>query len=175
MDLEDFLKAHKNSILPRWLDSLFEVYPPGSHEFLRKKKDRFANPVGYSLTVELERLYDEIASQASEKEIEQTLDSIMRIRAVQDLRPSEAVRFILDLKKIVNEELRSSTGGQDSGLAVRDFDQKMDSMCLEGFDIYSKCRQKIFDIRVNEVKRQVSRLMERANLVCDIPDTVEDL
>jgi len=51
----------------------------------------------------------------------------------------------------------------------------MDKMCLEGFDIYSRCRQKIFDLRVNEVKRQVSRLMERANLVCEIPDVSEDL
>ncbi len=175
MGLEDFLKAQKGSILPRWLDSLFEVYPPGSHGFLRKKKDRFANPVGYSLTVELEKLYDAIASQATAEEIEQTLDNIMKIRAVQDLKASEAVRFILDLKKIVNENLGRKTGEQGSAPEVKEFEQKMDRLCLEGFDIYSRCRQKIFDLRVNEVKRQVSRLMERANLVCEIPDVAEDL
>lgn len=175
MGLENFLIEHKGSILPRWLDSLFEVYPPGSHGFLRKKRDRFANPVGYTLTTELEKLYGEIAGGAGPEEIKRTLENIMKIRAVQDLRPSEALQFILDLKAIVREELAKGDSGQDSAEGLTEFDQKVDQICLEGFNIYSSCRQKIYDLRVNEVKRQVSRLMERANLICEIPDVPEDL
>jgi len=175
MGLEGFLLEHKGSILPRWLDSLFEVYPSGSHAFLRGKKDRFANPVGYTLSMELERLYEAVARDAVAEEIGAILENIMKIRAVQDLKPSQALQFILELKGLVRKELKSEGSGGGSRGDLEAFEEKIDKICLEGFDIYSRCRQKIFDLRVSEVKRQVSRLMERANLVCEIPDVTEDL
>jgi hypothetical protein len=46
----------------------------------------------------------------------------------------------------------------------------MDQVILLAFDIYTQCRQKISDIKVNEVRNQVGRLLERANLVCEIPE-----
>jgi hypothetical protein len=32
-----------------------------------------------------------------------------------------------------------------------------------------KCREEIYEVRVKEVKRSVSRLIERANKICGIP------
>jgi hypothetical protein len=32
-----------------------------------------------------------------------------------------------------------------------------------------KCKEKIFEIRVNESRNQVARLLERAGLVCEFP------
>ncbi|RLB44216.1 MAG: hypothetical protein DRH12_00800 [Deltaproteobacteria bacterium] len=174
MSLESFLIERKGSILPLWRDSLFDVYPPGSHGFLKNKKERFANPVGYTLSTELERLFGEIAKEDLTSEARSSLESILKIRAVQDLKPSEAVRFILDLKGIVRNEVNSKGSSGISSEELREFELKMDKICLEAFDIYNRCKQKIYELRVNEVKRQVSRLMERANLICEIPDVIED-
>ena len=32
-----------------------------------------------------------------------------------------------------------------------------------------KCREKIYELRVNEVKNRVGRLLERANMICGVP------
>ena len=49
-------------------------------------------------------------------------------------------------------------------------DNRIDEIALLAFDVYSACRQKISDIRVNEVKNQVGKLLERANLISEIPE-----
>ncbi len=175
MSLEQFLIEQKGSILGRWLDALFDVYPEGSHGFLRKAKERFSNPVGYTLTKELEVLYGEIPKEGISEKALTCLNNILRIRAVQDLKPSEALSFIFDLKTIVRDELRKKKPGNGAQLELVGLEKKIDEIGLEAFDIYSNCKKKIYDLRVNEIKRQVSRLMERANLVCEIPDVSEDL
>jgi len=175
MSLEVFLTDHKGYILPLWLDALFEVYPPGSHGFLRKKRERFKNPVGHTLNTELEKLYEELGKDGITETARSSLEGILKIRAVQDLTPSQAVKFILDLKGIVQKGVRKKGLGQIHPEELREFEQKIDQVCLEAFDIYSSCRQKIYELRVNEIKRQVSRLLERANLVCEIPEVTEDL
>jgi len=174
MGLENFLIERKGSILPLWRDSLFDVYPPGSHGFLKDKKGRFTNPVGYTLSTELERLFGEIVKEDLTSEARSSLESILKIRAVQDLKPSEALQFILDLKGIVRREVNTKGSSQISSEDLRGFELKIDKICLEAFDIYNRCKQKIYELRVKEVKRQVSRLMERANLICEIPDVIED-
>jgi len=175
MSLDQFLIKQKGSILGRWLDRLFDVYPEGSHGFLKKAKGRFSNPVGYTLSKELEILYGEISKEGISEKALTCLDNILRIRAVQDLKPSEALSFIFDLKAIVRDELNKKKPGNGAQLELAGFEKKIDEIGLEAFDIYSRCRQKIYDLRVKEIKRQVSRLMERANLVCEIPEIAEDL
>jgi len=51
-------------------------------------------------------------------------------------------------------------------------------MVLRGFDLYTNCRERIYEIRAKEAKNQVSRLLQRAGLLCEIPrwdsDTKKD-
>ncbi len=63
--------------------------------------------------------------------------------------------FVLELKGLV----RGTLGGGDSA-EMRDFDSRIDQIALLAFDIYSKCRQKLFEIRVSEVKHQVEVIGE---------------
>ena len=125
----------------------------------------FANPVGLTISTEIETLYDEIIQGENTEKISSCLDSIIRIRAVQDFKPSGAVAFVLQLKQIIREELGDGLADE-----IRILDNRIDEIALLAFDIYSACRQKIFDIRVNEVKNQVGKLLERANLIVEIPE-----
>ena len=133
--------------------------------FLKREKSQFANPVGLTISTEIETLYDEIISGDNMEKISSCLDSIIRIRAVQDFKPSRAVAFVLQLKQIIKEELGS--GHSDE---MRVLDSRIDEIALLAFDIYSACRQKLSEIRVNEVKSQVGKLLERANLISEIPE-----
>jgi hypothetical protein len=47
-------------------------------------------------------------------------------------------------------------------------------MLFAAFDIYSRCRQDLYEIRVKEISRQVERLLRMARLTVDDPETVDN-
>lgn len=175
MNLQDLLEKNKSSIVKKWAGSLVESYPEDSRRFLKKEKNRFSNPVGQTIFQGIDDLFDEIVKGEEEEKISSSLEGIIKIRAVQELTPSQAVAFILQLKHIIREKLVEDITTNGLPDEFRAFEQKIDDLMLLAFDIYSTCRQKIYELRVNDVKRQVSRLLERANLVCEIPETNKEL
>lgn len=165
MNIDTLLAEKKSKIIKKWRDAVIKSYPEESQGFLKREKSQFANPVGLTISTEIETLYDEIISGDNTEKISSCLDSIIRIRAVQDFKPSQAVAFVLQLKQIIKEEL-----GNDHSDEMRILDNRIDEITLLAFDVYSACRQKISEIRVNEVKNQVGKLLERANLISKIPE-----
>jgi len=165
MSIDKLLAEKKSKIIKKWRNAIIESYPEDSQGFLKREKSQFANPVGLTISTEIETLYDEIIRGDNTEKISSCLDSIIRIRAVQDFKPSQAVAFVLQLKQIIKEELGSGLADE-----MRTLDNRIDEVTLLAFDVYSACRQKISDIRVNEVKNQVGKLLERANLIVEIPE-----
>jgi hypothetical protein len=96
------------------------------------------------------------------------LNDIIRIKAVQDFTPSQAVSFLPLLKKVVRDELGSDIQRQHFSEELAAFESQIDNLALLSFDIYMKCREKIFELRVNEIKTMTFRLLKRANLICEI-------
>ncbi|HDZ22975.1 MAG TPA: hypothetical protein ENH70_00370 [Desulfobacteraceae bacterium] len=174
MILADLLSGQKAGITRKCLDALIDSYPSDTRRFLRKEKSRFANPVGQTYREEVDRLFEAFVNDEADK-MNSALDAILRVRAIQDFSPSGAVGFLFEFKKVIRNALQEKGSGNGTSVLVQDVDEKLDRLLLTGFEIYSKRREKIFDLRANEIKRQVARLLERANLVCEIPDTVPDL
>ncbi|OQX65104.1 MAG: hypothetical protein B5M55_04740 [Desulfococcus sp. 4484_242] len=166
MTLENLLSNKRSHIIKRWQDAIIASYPKDSQGFLKRTKSQFANPVGWIIAKEIETLYDEVIRGEDAEKIAACLETIIRIRAVQDFSPSQAVAFVLELKDIVREALGIGPSPEMDAL-----DRHLDKVLLIAFDVYSKCRQKIYDIRVREVKNQVGKLLERANLIVEIPET----
>lgn len=175
MDLKSLLEQKKSTIVKKWCDVVLSTYPQESQKFLRKQKDRFANPVGRAIFEGIESIFDELLHEANTDKIALFLDNIIRVRAVQDLSPSQAVGFIFGLKKVIREELESEILKEEITEDLAAFYSKIDALALFCFDIYTQCRQQIFDIRVKEVKNQSARLLKMAGLVYEIPETGEDL
>jgi hypothetical protein len=42
-------------------------------------------------------------------------------------------------------------------------------MALLAFDVYMARREKLYEIRSNEAKNQVSNLLKKAGFICEIP------
>ncbi|MFH1293539.1 MAG: RsbRD N-terminal domain-containing protein, partial [Pseudomonadota bacterium] len=103
------------------------------------------------------------------------LENIIRIRSIQDFKPSQAIGFVLQLKKLVREMLESKAPINGLSGELQAFENRIDDIALLAFDIYSQCRQKIYEIRVNEVKNQLGRLLKRANLTFEIPEQEPEL
>ena len=174
MSLKTLLKERKSAILERWFDSILETYPADTKHFLRTKKDRFENPVAHRISSGIEGIFDQILNDEKAEEASPFLDKVIRIRAVQDYSPSQALAFIFDLKGLVREAVVEDTHEGQLSEELWRFEQKIDEVGLLALDIYMKCREEIYELRVNEVKRSVSRLIERANMICGIPEREGD-
>jgi hypothetical protein len=178
MSLKQLLLEKKSSIVNKWCDLTLKTYPKQSHAFFAKK-DQFGNPVGHTISQGIATIYDALLEVETPEDgslmsgVSEALDSIIRIRAIQDFSPSEAVSFLLGVKSVIREELGIKTIQNGHSVEWAALDERIDSLLLLGFDMYSQCRQKIYDIRLNEVKRRSERLLQMAGLTYEIPEFEE--
>ncbi len=173
--LEGLLSQKKAAILERWLHLILETYPAESSRFLKQEKDRFLNPVGYTISQEIEAIYEELLQGMDSEKLSHFLDKIVRIRAIQDFSPSQAIAFIPLLKKGIREELKGEVRKNQIFEELLRFESRIDRLALLAFDIYMKCREKIYEIRVNEVKNRTFSLLKRANLICGVSEWEPDI
>lgn len=165
MTLLNFLSEKRSVILNRWYDSILNSYPAETARFLKSQKNPFLNPVGSTTYKSLEGLYDYLCRKAEEDKVSQFLDSIVRIRAVQEFTPSQSIRFILSLKAVIREELKEEIGAHGLHAELREFEQKIDDLSLLAFDIYMKCREKLYQLKVNELQGMTYRRLQKADEV----------
>lgn len=165
MKIMDFLYEKKPRILEMWFKAIVETYPKDSAEFLAKKKERFSNPIGYTFASELDAIYDGILDDGNSDALLESLDRIIRIRAVQNFSAAQAVEFIFFLKDIVREVLQEEeTKKEDLDAGLRALESRVDKAALKCFDIYMECSKKLYEIRASEIKNSMHMLLRRANL-----------
>ena len=163
MTLRDLLTKRKDDIVKEWFDLVLETYPEESKDFFRKQQNRFANPMGHHIREGISGLYDVIVEHGCDKEkAAPFLDQIIRIRAIQEFPPSVALAFVLEFKKLVREV---SAGHGELSDEVNKLEQNLDRLALQAFDVYMGCRERIFELRVNELRNLMFGALERANLV----------
>lgn len=153
MSLEDILSQKKDAIAERWFNLILQTYPADTSRFLKGEKDRFANPVGSTISLGVDTLYGELLQERMDHaKISAALDSIIRIRSIQDFSPSQAIAFVFLLKRAIREEL--GNGIQDDRIfgELLKIESRIDELAFLAFDIYVKCREEIYQLRVNEAK-----------------------
>jgi RsbT co-antagonist protein rsbRD N-terminal domain len=167
MQLAILLAQKKAAILGRWLTMIYDSYPPETAIFLRKEKNRFDNPMGYRISEGLEGLYGALLQELERDQVLTCLDEIIRIRALQDFAPSQALAFIFLLKNVIRQELAEEIQKENLVAEILDLESRIDGLALLGFDVYTKRREKIYEIKADEAKRRVSGLMRKSGLSDD--------
>jgi hypothetical protein len=162
MTLKDLLHSKKAAIEKRWLEKTLETYAPDASAFFEKQKDQFANPVGQALRTGIQTMLDCLLGDMDAEKVCGCLEEIIKIRSIQDFTPAQAVSFVFSLKPVVREELKGDLDADLSAELVQ-FEARIDQLALFAFDVYVKCRERLYEIRVSEVKRSVSGLMRRLN------------
>ncbi|MFA6053799.1 MAG: RsbRD N-terminal domain-containing protein [Thermodesulfovibrionales bacterium] len=175
MNFKDLLAKRKSAIRKKWFDAVIDDYPTDSSDFLRKQKDRFLNPVGQTLLENINGLLDEIILNADSEKVYPYLNDIIKIKAVQDFSPSKAVSFIYLLKRVIREELESDIEKNKLTEELKSFETQLDNLVLLAFDVYMKCRERIFDLRVNEIKTLTFRLLKRANVLYEAEEQISEV
>jgi hypothetical protein len=175
MRLNTLLSQKKTAIVKKWFAATVETYPSDTAKFLKSQKDPFANPVGRTIYQGLAALFDELLKETDHNVMQSLLDSIIRIRAIQNFSPSQATSFIFFLKNVIRDNLKEEDfqGQLFSELLL--FESKIDELSLIAFNLYMNCREKIYELKANEMKNRTFRAFERAGLVREMPAEQPDL
>ena len=160
--IKDLLTQKKIAIVGKWIQSILSTYPPEAAGFMQLQKDQFRNPVGHIISANAEKIFDEIAGGYNTERIKSLLDDIIKVRAVQDFSPSQAVGFIFSLKQVIHSELEYNIKNEKITKELMTLEHRIDQTALAGFDLYSEAREKINQIRLREVKskQQYERMMD---------------
>jgi hypothetical protein len=157
--LEERLSQNRSAIISGWEECVLQSYPEETAKLLRTQQDQFANPVGAALREGLEAIVDGLLARQTDDQLVPALDRIIRIRAVQELAPSQALAFIVDLRQVI-------VGVADPPLSVDELlelAQRIDRLALVAFDVYCRCREQISSIRINEIRNRSLNRIERLN------------
>jgi len=177
MMMQDLFKKNKVVILERWFDLILETYPANTATMMRKDKNQFTNPVGSTLSREIEVLFKNLCEGSQDEKCQSSLDSILKIRSVQDFSPSKAVGFIFLLKRAIGETLKNEICKESVMDEWLRFQSRVDNLALQAFDAYMECREKICEIRINQArteKEMAFRMMERMTPSKEKKQKVED-
>jgi len=162
--LKELIEKKRKEILKRWFDLIVETYPSDAATLMKKDRDPFTNPVGSTVSREIEFLFSGLSEGCDPKKISGSLDSILKIRSVQDFSPSKAVEFVFLLKRAIGEVLKGDIEKEGAMEEWQTFQSKIDGMALQAFDIYVDCREKIYEIRAKQTRAEKEiafKMMER--------------
>lgn len=146
-----------------WIRKTMEAYPAESLAVLNRNKDRFANPLSYTISTNIDLLFQEFLKGIDPETTTPILDKIVRVRAVQDMAPSQGLSFIFDLKGVLRKMFEKETVGTDLEREFLIIEKSIDQLALFAFDIYVSCKEKLYQIRANENKNQTHMLIRRVN------------
>ncbi|HPJ38191.1 MAG TPA: RsbRD N-terminal domain-containing protein [Spirochaetota bacterium] len=155
--VQKFLSLYRKEIMDSWLESLYSSYHNNAEDLLKHEDDPFLNPVGSTINRSLSKIYDGLISGLQPEYLRDYLDDIIRIRAVQDFTPSQAVSFVFSLRNAVFDFLSKENHDAVSLKSMIEIDAWIDAAAVMGFDIYMECRENIFNLRIREIKKSALR------------------
>ena len=184
MNVTEMCAARREELLGMWVERFISSYPLQRAGFMRTSTAPFANPVGQPTRASLGVLFDAVIGlDASPRQVKAALDDLIRLRAVQDFTPSQAVGPLFLLKDILRTALldpdsaepkgRMGQSGREELPRARpsageildgcfEAEARLDSLALLALDLYAADRERIFRMRVDEVKRAQSSLLRWA-------------
>ncbi len=160
MELTEALSIKKKEILSLWIERTLDSYTaPG---FFKSSKDPFANPVGVNIAGGLTALFELLLTNAEPSAYRVPLDQVVRIRAVQEFTPSQAMAPFLELKWVIKQVFSNHKDTQLLMGMLETLDCEIDRMTLNAFDIFSECREQLYRNRIRELKSGSSILTDAA-------------
>lgn len=146
-------KATTEALARRWIQRVLASYGGPAMAQVASGSgpdiDPFRNPVAHTLRESLTTLARELTGAMDQAAVAAALDAVVRLRAVQDFSPAEAVGFVFELRSLVREEC----GAVDALLDTR-IDARIDALALMAFNKYMNCREQIFELRAKELRLQ---------------------
>jgi hypothetical protein len=168
MKIYDLLAEKKPVVLKQWFDLILETYPEETASFLKSQNSKTRNPVTQAIFEGIEGIFDELVGNADTGKIDIYLDNIIRVRAIQDFSPSEAVRFVFILKSVIRKEFEKDIYDQQMFRELLTLESRIDQLANASFDIFMKCREKLYEIRANELRNWTYRALQKTGFYKEV-------
>lgn len=168
MEFTALLEKKKETVVEAWFEQVIQTYAPDTAIFYQNQKDAFANPVGSTTKQALIKLFDALLDLQNDESLADIIDPLIRVRAVQNFTPSQAVGFVYLLKPIV----RKYFGKNQKKLKLDELlelESKIDGMALIGFDVFMTCREQIYSMKSNTERNTIYKAFARAGLIKEVP------
>jgi hypothetical protein len=150
MLLQKMLIENKGEILDAWVNQVLDTYSQDGARIFKKEKDQFANPVGFAVKSSLWKVYALLFESDTNEGIVPALEQLVKIRAVQEFIPSQAVSMGYKLKRVVKTFYQKEQLDDHAGWL--DFEEKADILTYTLFDLYAACRERLYQTRIAEFK-----------------------
>ena len=148
----ELIQNNREKILDRWIEQGLSIFP---------EKIGRSTPIGESLSEGLAAMLDGIEENG--KSFMAAVNQIARMLAVQPLPPSKALFLFLQLKTILYETAPKERTKHAMKQADWDaFQTRIEQITLVAFDCYMANREKIYQLKVEESKRQAFMYLRRA-------------
>lgn len=157
--IEELLSQNRDGIVDKWIQSITTTYPSETSHFLQLKNDPFENPVGHIISDTAAKIFDEITKGFDPEKVKSSLSDIIKVRAVQDFSPSQALEFIFSLKETIRAELECEIKNEDLAEELTVIESRIDRTALAAFDLYMEAREKVYQLRIKEIKTNTSWLL----------------
>ncbi|MFH1049528.1 MAG: RsbRD N-terminal domain-containing protein [bacterium] len=161
MEIINYLQENRNALIAKWQQAIIDTYPEGAGKFLSVNKNQFGNPIGFTLNQELPKIYDELTGKMDNAILNLSIESIIKLRAVQDFSPSEAVGFINLLKNIVVDETQAMMTKKSFIDSYFTFEKNIEIANGIAFEKYLEMKLKLSEIKINEVRKRNQRMVDR--------------
>ena len=176
MDFEQYLKKNKQKLVEKWIASVIATYPADAVKFFKNTKDPFANPVGSTIKRSIGLLFAQVVKKKMDPTaVNEALDLIIRLRAVQKFTPSQTISFIFNIKYLLQKSLDTYRPDKGVEIFLEDVASNVDELILIAIDIYGKYREKIYLLRINQAKKRLKKLLIKKEIICEIPDFDSEL
>ena len=138
------IRDNRREVLERWHSHVLSFFPG---------KMQSATPIAQALDDGLGNILDSFGT--TPETLGNALAGVVRILAVQNFPPSRAMSLFFELKSIL-QKIAPGTSYKRQ-IKQKDWDEfqtGMEHLTLEAFDSYMAHREKIYQLKVEESKRQ---------------------
>ena len=153
------LEENETAIKQRWLDLIIDTYPADSRKFFKKQKNQFSNPVGHAISGTIGEIYEALL-KGSLSNSPKNMEEFVKIRAIQEFSPAQAVGFILFLKQAIRGILEGTIQTKQQYEELLMIESEIDKLTLYIFDAYMNARESLFNIKIREIKYQSNSIIK---------------
>lgn len=165
MSLVEAIAARQEELAQKWASLILGTYPEQTQSVWRNNRDQFSNPVGHAILSATSDLIPHLLAWNDAEAVAQSLDMLVKIRAVQDFTPAQAISFVFLLKKLLRQEFMAELKARGALEELLGFETRVDNLATIAFDLYVRSRDQIARMRVEEIKRAHVNIVRRANML----------
>ncbi|MBU1040411.1 MAG: RsbRD N-terminal domain-containing protein [Proteobacteria bacterium] len=165
MGLEQKITQRSEELAEKWASFILGTYPPETQAVWKANREIFSNPVGHAIRTTASELIPLLVAWNDAEAVAAALTKLVKIRAVQDFAPSQALSFVFLFKKLLRQEFMKELAAQGALEELLAFETRVDNLAVIAFDLYVSARDQVQRMRVEEVKRAHTNIVRRANLM----------